>query len=393
MGATGNAVILGIFIIIIIAMMTAFGIISIPESPTTIQPDEKAEPIDWTPVYVAMIAIPVAIFFLSGLRIVRQTHRAVIETFGKYSRFMSSGITWVIPIVQRLYQLNVTEQLVDVKKQDVITSENLNANVDAQVYYRVGDTEKALKNAFYNVDDVNEQMVQLAKTTLRAVIGQKPFKEVNSNRAELNNEIFDTLKKETVDWGITIVRVELKEITPPDDVQDTMNAIIKAENTRDAEKDLAEAKKIEAMGDKKARIERAEGFKREKILQAEGERKAIQEVADGNKYEIEKIAIADAERIKKIAAARAEEIQKVNDSANKHFIENAKDLKSLEVTQESLKNNAKVIMTEKGMSPNLIVDTTEDKEKKMIVPLPADRRSDKSKSTTESKERGGGQSN
>lgn len=391
MSNTGNLIVLGIFIMIVILMGGFFGWLDLTPQ-VTIQPSGDkpiVQPFDWTWVIVGIIAIPVAIFMLSGIRIVRQTHRAVIETFGKYSRFMKAGITWVIPVVQKLHQINVTEQLVDVQKQDVITKENLNAIVDAQVYYRVGDSEAQLKNAFYNVDNVNLQMVQLAKSTLRAVIGKKMFKDVNSNRHELNALIFETLEKETKDWGITIVRVELKEIEPPNDVQATMNAIIKAENIRDEAKDLATANETKAKGEKLARIQNAIGYKTEQELRAKGEANAIKAVADGNKYEIEQIAKADADRIKKIADARAEEIKVVNQSANANFIENAKDLKSLEVTQESLKNNTKVIVTEKGISPNLIIDAVDDDKIKKIIPFPSDRRSKESRERDTSSKGGG----
>lgn len=389
MGNTGSLITLVVMILIVAIAGMLLGFWDFPSTPATQNAPEI--PFDWTSVYIVIVVIFVVIFIASGIRIVRQTHRAVVETFGRYKRFQKSGITWIIPVIQQLYSLNITETLVDVRRQDVITKDNLNATVDAQVYYKIGTDENDLKNAFYNVDDVVEQIVQLAKSTLRDVIGQKPFREVNSDRTKLNKSIFDTLTQQTTDWGIKIVRVELKEIEPPKEVQETMNSIIKAENKRDEAMDLAKANKITASGDKLARIERAEGLKREQVLRAEGEAKAIKEVADGNKYEIEQIAEADAKRIKRIADATADQIKVVNNSANQYFIENAKDLKSLEVTEQSLKNNSKIILTEKGISPQLIIDTVTSGEERKIVPLlPADRRNKKSKereTNIESKEK------
>lgn len=354
MSNTGSLITLGVIALVMIFALSLVGIIDLTPSPyekktTGLLFDNEGNivpeiPLDWTGMYIALIAIPIVIFLLSGIRVIRQTHRAVVETFGKYKRFQDSGITWIIPIVQKLYSLNVTELLVDVQKQDVITLENLNASVDAQVYYRISDDEKNLKNAFYNVNNVNAQMVQLAKSTLRAVIGKKAFKEVNSNRKDLNDKIFETLKKETEDWGIKIVRVELKEITPPPEVQDTMNAIIMAENKRDAEKDLAQAKKIEADGDKMARIQRAEGFKREQVLRAEGEAEAI-------------VAVAEAD---------AEAIKLVNTSAQLHFRKEAIILKHLQVTQNSLENNSKIVLTKDGITPTLVLNESA----KDIIPTP-----------------------
>ena len=92
------------------------------------------------------------IFLANGIRIIRPTHRAAIETLGKYTRFQNSGITWIFPKIQKLYAVNITEQLVDVLKQDVITSDNLNCSVDAQIYFKVQDSEQDLKNALYNVN-------------------------------------------------------------------------------------------------------------------------------------------------------------------------------------------------------------------------------------------------
>ena len=279
---------------------------------------------------------------LSGLRIIRPTHRAAIETLGKYTRFQSSGITFIIPFIQKLYSVNITEQLVDVMRQEVITKDNLNCTVDAQVYFKVGDTEDELKNALYQVNDYTIQVVQLARTTLRNVIGDNVFKDVNSQRGKLNNQVFDTMEGETKDWGINIVRVELKEIEPPDDVQETMNMVIKAENDKQSAIDFANARETKADGERRASIKEAEGIKQALILEAEGKSEAIQRVAE----------------------ATAKEIQLVNESAERYFVGNAKDLKKLEVTQASLEKNSKIVLTDKGISPTLVLNETGE----MIIP-------------------------
>ncbi len=282
-------------------------------------------------------------FILSGIRIIRPTHRAAIETLGKYTRFQKSGITFIIPIIQKMYSVNITEQLVDVMRQEVITKDNLNCTVDAQVYFKVGDSEGELKNALYQVNDYTRQIVQLARTSLRNVIGDNMFKDVNSQRGKLNQEVFETMEIETKDWGITIVRVELKEIEPPDDVQETMNMVIKAENDKQSAIDFANARETKADGERRASIKEAEGIKQALILEAEGKSQAIERVAE----------------------ARAKEIQLVNESAEQYFIGNAKDLKKLEVTQASLESNSKVVLTEKGLSPTIVLNETNDK----IIPV------------------------
>ncbi len=283
-----------------------------------------------------LLGIIIIGIILSGIRIIRPTHRAAIETLGKYSRFQRSGITFIVPFIQKLYSVNITEQLVDVMRQEVITKDNLNCTVDAQVYFKVGDTEPELKNALYQVNNYTVQIVQLARTTLRNVIGDNVFKDVNSQRGKLNRQVFATMGDETKDWGINIVRVELKEIEPPDDVQETMNMVIKAENDKQSAIDFANARETKADGERRASIKEAEGVKQALILEADGRAQAIERVAQ----------------------ARATEIQLVNESAEKYFIGNAKDLKKLEVTQASLEKNSKIVLTDKGISPTLVLNET-----------------------------------
>lgn len=289
-----------------------------------------------------ILGVIVVGIILSGLRIIRPTHRAAIETLGKYTRFQNSGITFIIPFFQKLYSVNITEQLVDVMRQEVITKDNLNCTVDAQVYFKVGDSEQELKNALYQVNNYTEQIVQLARTTLRNVIGDNVFKDVNSQRGKLNQEVFATMEQETKDWGITIVRVELKEIEPPADVQETMNMVIKAENDKQSAIDFANARETKADGERRASIKQAEGIKQALILEAEGKSEAIQ----------------------KVAQARAKEIELVNEAAEKYFIGNAKDLKKLEVTQASLQENSKIVLTENGITPTLVLNESD----KTIIP-------------------------
>ena len=283
-----------------------------------------------------LLGIIIVGVILSGIRIIRPTHRAAIETLGKYTRFQKSGITFIVPFFQKIYSVNITEQLVDVMRQEVITKDNLNCTVDAQVYFKVGDTESELKNALYQVNNYHIQIVQLARTTLRNVIGDNVFKDVNSQRGKLNQQVFDTMEGETKDWGINIVRVELKEIEPPDDVQETMNMVIKAENDKQSAIDFANARETKADGERRASIQEAEGIRQALILEAEGK----------------------AEAIEKVAHARATEIKLVNESAEKYFVGNAKDLKKLEVTQKSLEENSKIVLTDKGITPTLVLNET-----------------------------------
>jgi regulator of protease activity HflC (stomatin/prohibitin superfamily) len=249
--------------------------------------------------------------FLVGIRIVRPTHRGLVERLGRYQRFANPGFHWIIPVIDHLYRVNVTEQMVDASPQEIITNDNLNAMVDAQIYFRVRPDEENVKNSQYNVNNVVLQIVALARTTLRNIIGTLTLKSANSERGRINEELHKVLIKETTSWGIDIVRAELKQIDPPGDVQDTMNKIVKAENEKIAAIDYATAVETVADGEKRAAIKKAEGVKQARILESEGQSEAI---------------------------------RLVNEAANKYFVGNAQLLKRLETMQSSLENNTKIIV-------------------------------------------------
>ncbi|OGS23105.1 MAG: hypothetical protein A2252_08265 [Elusimicrobia bacterium RIFOXYA2_FULL_39_19] len=271
---------------------------------------------------VLYVVSSVAIFiFLFGIRIVRPTKRGLIERLGKYNRFAYPGFQWIIPIIDHLYYVNVTEQMVDAEPQEIITNDNLNARVDAQVYFKVKLDEESVKNSIYNVNDYYFQIVNLARTTLRNIIGTLTLKSANSERGKINSELHKILREETKLWGIEIVRTELKEIDPPKDVQETMNKVVKAENEKIAAIDFATATETVADGQKRAEIKKAEGIKQARILQAEGE---------------------------------AEAIRSVNEAAEKYFIGNAQVLRKLEAVEKSLANNAKVIIPSNTELVNVI---------------------------------------
>ncbi|UCD56446.1 MAG: SPFH/Band 7/PHB domain protein, partial [Candidatus Hydrogenedentota bacterium] len=128
-----------------------------------------------------LITIPVVgVLFLAGIRIVRPTSRGLVERLGKYKRFARPGFHWIIPVIDKMIQVNITEQMVDAQPQEIITNDNLNARVDAQVYFKVTADEANVKNSQYNVYDYKWQIVNLARTTLRNIIGTLTLKSANS---------------------------------------------------------------------------------------------------------------------------------------------------------------------------------------------------------------------
>ena len=278
------------------------------------------------------VLIPVMVlYFLMGIRLIRPTHRGLVETLGRYRRFAQPGFNWLIPFIQKLYRVNVTEVMVDAEPQEIITNDNLNARVDAQVYFKVKPDEESVKSSIYNVFDYRSQMVNLARTTLRNIIGTMTLKSANSERGKINSELQQTLRGETAHWGIEIVRTELKEIDPPKDVQETMNKVVKAENEKIAAVDFATATETMADGARRAEIKKAEGVRQAKILEAEGEAQAI---------------------------------RLVNEAADRYFVGNAQLLRRLEMVEKSLSTNSKIVVPAGSELINVI------SEMAGVLPLP-----------------------
>jgi regulator of protease activity HflC (stomatin/prohibitin superfamily) len=274
-------------------------------------------------IWTEILGVMIVLTFLSGIRIVRPTRRGLIERLGKYHHFANPGFHWVFPFIDKMYQVNITEQLVNANPQEIITNDNLNAMVDAQIYYKVKADEESVKNSQYNVNDVNSQIVNLSRSTLRNIIGTLSLKSANSERGRINTDLHEILIKETTHWGIDIVRAELKEIDPPKDVQDTMNKIVKAENEKIAAVDFATAAETTADGVKRAEIKKAEGVRQARILHAEGE---------------------------------AEAIRLVNEAADRYFVGNSQLLKRLETARFALEHNAKIIVPANQQLVNVIGD-------------------------------------
>jgi len=279
----------------------------------------------------AILFIIIVVIVAMGIRIVRPTHRGLVERLGKYDRYAGPGLHVIIPGIEKMYKVDIREVLVEAQQQVIITNDNLNARVDAQVYLKVKADEESVKASLYNVMDYQNQIVNLARTTLRNIIGTLTLKSANSERGKINNELRTTLLVETGSWGIEILRTELKEIDPPQDVQETMNKVVKAENEKIAAIDYATAVETQADGQRRAEIMKAEGVKRATVLAAEGEAQAI---------------------------------QLVNEAAEKYFVGNAQTLRRLETVEKAFWQNAKIVVPADGQLVNIIGDLAG------VAPLP-----------------------
>ena len=300
---------------------------------------------------VAVIAVVAAILFvfllilvLTSAKTVRPTERGLVERWGRYIRFANPGLQFIAPFwIDKLYRVNITEQMVSSEKREIITKDSLNAVVDSNIYFKVKSNEADVKASQYGVNNYRVQIVALAKTTLRNIIGTMTLVEANSDRNKINKALYDLLSEETENWGIEIVRTELKEIVPPEKVQAQMNEVVIAQNKMIAAADFASATETEADGVRRATIKRAEGDRQAVILRAEGDRQAVVLRAEG-----------DRQAVILRAGGESEAIKLVNEAAQKYFTGNAQLLKQLETVATSLKDNAKIVLPEGERLVNII---------------------------------------
>ena len=233
--------------------------------------------------WVVIIALLGVVLFRI-FRIIRPFETGLVERLGKYNREANSGLNIVIPGLERIIIVDMREQVIDVPPQEVITKDNVTITVDAIIYYEPTDPKKLV----YNVGDFIQAATKLAQTNLRNVVGDLELDAALTSRETINTQLKLILDEATDKWGTRVVRVEIQRIDPPQDVQDAMNKVMKAERDRRAAVTQAE-------GEKRSAILTAEGERQSQILSAEGEAEALKAVADAQKYE--KIAIAEGEAI------------------------------------------------------------------------------------------------
>ena len=212
---------------------------------------------------------------MAGIHIIKQYERMVIFTWGNFTGVRGSGIRWVWPIVNNgTATVDLREVPVAIPRQTSITRDNAPIDIDFFVYMRV--MEDRPEQTIIAVSDFQRAAQALAMTTLRAVVGEMDLDDVLSKRERINSALQAKLDEVTVNWGVKVTRVEIKEVEPPRDVQDAMNRQLSAERTR-------RAAVTEAEGMRDAEISRAEGERRSAILRAEGAREAAILEAEGER--------------------------------------------------------------------------------------------------------------
>ncbi len=237
-----------------------------------------------------------------AIRIVPQATAMIIERLGRFQRMGASGLNVVVPFLDRprgvnwtnlrpgMTQIDLREQFTDLAPQPVITRDNVTILADSVIYWQITDPIKAV----YEVSDLTGGIIQLTITAMRNVIGELDLDHALSSRDTINTRLRGVLDEATHKWGVKVTRVELKNITPPEDVRITMEKQMTAERNR-------RAVVLQADGEKQAAITRAEGEKQASITRAEGAKQAAVLHAEGQATARQMAAVAEAESLRRIA--------------------------------------------------------------------------------------------
>jgi regulator of protease activity HflC (stomatin/prohibitin superfamily) len=254
--------------------------------------------------------------------IVQPYERGIKETLGRYTGFVQPGPGLQLPFLQKVRVRDVREHTMDIPTQPVITQDNVEIRVDGVMWVRPASDEESIKRTFYNIDNWKRAIVQLAITNLRQEFGDLTLDESLVARERIATNLRRVLTDFAVEWGLAVSKVEIMLIDPPEDIKTAMHKQKSAEQERRSMRLLATGE-----------FEAAEQEKLAMIQRAEGEREAAIKVAEG----------------------KAEAIRLVNEAAQRYFTGNAQALRQMEMTEGALKDNAKVVITEKGVSPTLLL--------------------------------------
>ena len=269
-------------------------------------------------IIILFILIVVIIFLLSNIKVVPQSKAYVIERLGKYLTTWDTGIHVKIPFIDRIAKaVSLKEQIVDFAPQAVITKDNVTMKIDTVVFFAITDP----KLYCYGVEAPLAAIENLTATTLRNIIGELELDATLTSRDTINTKIRAILDEATDPWGIKVNRVELKNILPPKEIQDSMEKQMKAERER------REAI-LRAEGDKQSRILEAQGFKESKILEAEAEKQSAILRADAVREQKIREAEGEAQAILKIKQAEADGIRMINEANPSDAVVKSKSLEA-----------------------------------------------------------------
>ncbi|MDH5375215.1 MAG: paraslipin [Candidatus Bathyarchaeota archaeon] len=279
-------------------------------------------------IILGFIIVIIIVILRSGIKKVNQYEKGIIERWNAYEKTVEPGLRVIIPFVQRMFRVNMREQVIDVPPQEIITEDNVVVTIDAVIFYQVVEAKRAI----YEVEDFELAIVKLAQTTLRNIVGEMSLDICLTSREKINLELRKVLDEATDKWGTKVNRIELQRIDPPADIQQAMHKQKTAEQERRQIRLLATGRKEASAQDKEGTILKAEGDKQAAVLTAEGKAKAIELVAK----------------------AQAEAVKVVSEAANKYFKENAQLNKKLDVVRDTFSQQTKIVVPSSSDILNVI---------------------------------------